>query len=655
MKHHPYEVSVGIDALLNTVLVSHGEQILVVQSSGKHWYNATSLLHNLKKAGRILGYQDLSSFLRKVSIIRLCTSFALTNFIQRNGQPVGLIVSPGLVEKGTRVLAMLGLSTDLVVGVEASDNKLDPEEIGIAVTRLLDNGARCIGICLERSHFYQAEEYRVREYIENRYPPHSLGFVPILVSSGNNTGFSDVERLTEIAVEGYIRRSLAKYHDYLERSVASAGFNGTVLIAEGKGTLTPFFRQHPAQNVLAPQGALDTINRLLIEHEGLSNGVALVVGNIKSLISIVSNQTISRTSLEDLLSSHGMGGFSSVLKRRNERFVLVPPDDIPLRGPACFGWGGHLPTLADALLITGHLGAQSLRFIHTSLDREAACTAFSTQNVQGHDDLAALAYRACYDVIEDMTIVIKSRLKHVGTTSSQPAFLISGPAGGLIGCDIAEKMGWKTVYATPGKSGSILAPATMAMNFVQDLSENLCFDDMGNSTGEVQAALLRLHAQAQRTLCCARLENIIKNWDARVVYMTCDDSLVKEIKLELPEGDENLINPESLNNFQVPTGYKTGFITVGVTGEIARSFTDVFVKSEQPVEDILPPKESTRAVYLGSNKGWCNTRVFWAPELPTGITLEGPALVEAPDTVYWIPPGWSYISVSEGFIRIERR
>lgn len=52
----------------------------------------------------------------------------------------------------------------------------------------------------------------------------------------------------------------------------------------------------------------------------------------------------------------------------------------------------------DALLITGHLGAQSLRFIHTSLDREAACTAFTPQNVQGDDDLAALAYRACYDV-----------------------------------------------------------------------------------------------------------------------------------------------------------------------------------------------------------------------------------------------------------------
>lgn len=36
MKHHPYEVNVGIDALLITALVSHGEQVLVVQSSGQH-------------------------------------------------------------------------------------------------------------------------------------------------------------------------------------------------------------------------------------------------------------------------------------------------------------------------------------------------------------------------------------------------------------------------------------------------------------------------------------------------------------------------------------------------------------------------------------------------------------------------------------------
>lgn len=656
MKHPPYEVSVGIDALLNTVLVCHGQQMLVVQSSEKHWYNASSLLHNLKKAGRILGLQDLPSFLRKISTIRLCTSFGLTNILQRNGQPVGLIVSPGLFEKGIRVLATLGLSEDLIVTTGTSGNKLDFEYIGIAVTRLLDNGARCIGICLARSEFAEMEERRIREYIENRYQPHSLGFVPVLISSGHNkTGFSDVERLTEIAVDGYIRLSLAKYHDYLEKAVATAGFDGTLLIAEGQGTLSPFFRQHPAQSVLAPQGALETINSQFLAQMGLSNGIAFVVGNIKSLISIVSNKQTRSAGLENMLSSQSIGGFASVLKREHERFVLVPPDDTPLRGPACFGWGGQLPTLVDALLITGYLGAQSLRYIHPALDREAACDAFSKLNCQGHEDLAALAFRAYYDVIDAMTIAIQSRLKQEGMQASQPAFLVSGPAGGLIGCAIAEKMGWQVVYAIPGKSGSILAPAAMAMNFVQDFSENLSFDDMGNLPEEFQAAFLRLQRQAQRTLRTARLEHLIKTWDARIAYSTGDDNLVKKFNPEMLKGTDYPINSEILKLFQVPNGNKISSMTLCVTGKTAKSFKDVFVKAEQPVEDILPPKESTRAVYLGPNKGWCKCQVYWAPELPMCTALEGPALVEAPDTVYWIPQGWSYVCESDGFIRIERR
>jgi len=124
--------------------------------------------------------------------------------------------------------------------------------------------------------------------------------------------------------------------------------------------------------------------------------------------------------------------------------------------------------------------------------------------------------------------------------------------------------------------------------------------------------------------------------------------------METPEGAENPVNFEVLNSVQVHK-CKAGSISVSLTGITAKPFKDVFIGAEQPDEDLLPPTVSSRAVYLGPSKGWQHCRVYWAPEMETDVDVAGPALVESPETVYWIPPGWSYVSVPEGFIRIERR
>jgi N-methylhydantoinase A/oxoprolinase/acetone carboxylase beta subunit len=61
-----------------------------------------------------------------------------------------------------------------------------------------------------------------------------------------------------------------------------------------------------------------------------------------------------------------------------------------------------------------------------------------------------------------------------------------------------------------------------------------------------------------------------------------------------------------------------------------------------PVDDPDPEPSGHRVAYWGFEHGERETPVYRRERVPSGLVLEGPALVESPDTVCVVPPGWSY-------------
>jgi N-methylhydantoinase A len=61
---------------------------------------------------------------------------------------------------------------------------------------------------------------------------------------------------------------------------------------------------------------------------------------------------------------------------------------------------------------------------------------------------------------------------------------------------------------------------------------------------------------------------------------------------------------------------------------------------------------TTRAVYFGAD--WLDTPVHAGPSVATGITIDGPALIEEPFTVVVVPPGWSATLADHAAYEIRR-
>jgi N-methylhydantoinase A/oxoprolinase/acetone carboxylase beta subunit len=56
--------------------------------------------------------------------------------------------------------------------------------------------------------------------------------------------------------------------------------------------------------------------------------------------------------------------------------------------------------------------------------------------------------------------------------------------------------------------------------------------------------------------------------------------------------------------------------------------------------DPLKARKGTRDVYFGD--GYVNTQIYERDLLQCGNRIEGPAIIEAADTTYVVPPNWSY-------------
>jgi N-methylhydantoinase A len=77
--------------------------------------------------------------------------------------------------------------------------------------------------------------------------------------------------------------------------------------------------------------------------------------------------------------------------------------------------------------------------------------------------------------------------------------------------------------------------------------------------------------------------------------------------------------------------------------------------SYQPEKSLLYKRESVRSVFSSFSLGWCESPVYWGPDLTIGSKLEGPALIEFAGGVCWVPPDWYCVTGYNQTTKLIRR
>ncbi|MGA9888108.1 MAG: hydantoinase/oxoprolinase family protein, partial [Candidatus Acidiferrales bacterium] len=362
------DIDVG-GTLTDALFTEHEKSFCVKVDTTPHDLTVC-LFDCLSQGAGKLGFPGSTELLEHVELIRWSTTITSNVLAESRGPRVGLLVTKGhennlyATNSHTSVLDRLVAAHD-VIGVNHSS---DDTDIMNAARKLLESGVRRICVSLQGAHQDPRREIAIKRIIDQQYPDHFLGSVPVLAGSDISKSSDDATRTYSALINTYTHGALAatlfKAEDELRET---SGFTGTFLVSHINGGVAG----------VAKTKAIDTIesgpilgihaSAYLAKAYGLDNVVAMDIGGTTAKISILRNgEPVYRKpsdffgipvaiSLPDLRSI-ALGGGSVVkpIAGSHPPAVQLGPESMgSYPGPACYGLGGDQPTLTDAFVTAG--------------------------------------------------------------------------------------------------------------------------------------------------------------------------------------------------------------------------------------------------------------------------------------------------------------
>jgi len=453
-------VDIDTGGTMTDCLVSgDGKQHFVKVDTTPHDFTV-SFQNCLADSAAAFGFADVSSFLAEVSLIRWSSTITTNVIAERRGAKVGLIVSEGHREdlygssRSPVVDELINQEDVISLPAQASEN-----EVLAAVKGLLESGVRRICVSLKGTFPVNDAEARIKDVIEDQYPDHIIGSVPVLLGSEMAQVSHDQTRAHYSLMNAYTHTNLAtslfKAEDLLRDK---HGWNRALLIGHTNGGVSRIGKTK-AVDTIESGPVFGTFGAAYIAREyKLPNLICLDVGGTTTKASIVRKgepvfqrggelmEVPVQTSFA-LLRSAPLGG-GSVARLKNSTLTLGPDSMGAVPGPACYALGGTEPTLTDALLCLGYLDPANFLGGRRELDVDRARDAIKrriadplTVDVQR----AALAIRD--EAVSQMADLVAATLHEVALDPRDCALFAYGGNGPMFGAFVAERLGIKSVHA----------------------------------------------------------------------------------------------------------------------------------------------------------------------------------------------------------------
>ena len=458
-----WTVDIDVGGTLTDGLFTSGDDFVCVKVDTTPHDLTVCLFDCLNQAAEKIGFLDAVAFLENVDLIRWSTTITSNVLAELRGPRIGLLVTQGheqnLYGKDDRSAILGRLVNDRdIIGINGSAQDTD---IMNAARSLLERGVRRICISLNNSHRNPEREMTFKRIIDQQYPDHFLGSVPVLAGSDISKSADDRTRTYCAAINAYTHGALAatlfKAEDALRET---SKYSGTFLVSHINGGFAG----------IAKTKAIDTIesgpvlgilgSAHLAKLYGLNDVIAMDIGGTTAKISVLSGgEPIYRkpsdlfgNSLElalPYLRSMALGGGSVVkpLDGAKGAEVRLGPESMgSFPGPACYGLGGDQATLTDSFVTAGLINPDYFLGGRKPIDRDLARKAIESLVAQ---PLRLAAEAACKMIIErafkSVAHLIASAQKELQQDLSRHTLFAYGGNGGLFAAGVAEKAGLETV------------------------------------------------------------------------------------------------------------------------------------------------------------------------------------------------------------------
>jgi len=621
----------------------------------------------IELGARQLGLTGLKELLQETDVVRFSTTLCNNLLVQRKGPRLGLIVTTGHEQTlystalldGTRPFEFL-IDPSCVVGIDeetADDGRIISEpnenEVVSKTRYLLEQGARMVVVSLRRASFNPANEKRVRQILDIEYPPHYLGYVPVLLSHQVSRRPEDSLRTTAGLLNAYMHGELGRSLYRAEDILRQQGYRRPLFIVHGNAGTARVIQTRALDTVNSGPAAAMHGAAIMARRLKLQLVVALDIGGTSTEISLIRNGTmplIPQQSIAGLdagvtsclIESLGGGG-GSIARNANGNLTVGPDSAGALPGPACFDLGGLEPTVTDAFLIAGFLDPDYFLGGNRRLDPKQAKQALERLRRNQAESLADIACRVILVLRDTLAKAIAGQL---GRENPADWVLFTfGGAGGLYAAWLAETLGIRQIYNFP-VSSVFSAFGSSLMEVVHVYEHCLA------GKGFLRDGRYALDGWFRELLEHARRDIVGEALGTDNLRFMLQIEVVDEGGRRAVFETDVTQDQESLD---LPCAPKTN-------GEVIMARLKAIIPMVTPALEILPPiiKTESSSPLMGERSVfWTdvaeNTPIYRGELLSTGTFLQGPLIVEHKYTTILIPRGWCYRIDTAGHGIMERR
>jgi N-methylhydantoinase A len=548
------------------------------------------------------------------------------------------------------------------MGPEGVLRALDEDDAQELVERMAAAKPEAIAVALLHSYAHPEHEQMLGELIQARLPRTHVSLSHDLVGT-----FREYERACTTEIDAALSPLLADYLARLEHSCSERGLP-SVRVMQSSGGLADAKRAaaHAALTVLSgPAGGVagamlvaragDERDLLCFDMGGTSCDVCLVDGG--TVTETAGREVAGRPMALPALDIHtvGAGGGSIAWRDAGGALRVGPQSAGADPGPACYGRGGHEPTVTDANLVLGRLLADEPLAGGVVLDRGAAERAIAKLAEQiGLDQIACaegIVRVAETEMLRALSVMTVER----GIDPRGYALMPFGGAGGLHAVAMAQEIGIARVLC-PRASGVLSALGLAAAAPRRDVAAGVMFRGESFTARRVQEALERLRARASAELDVPVAHTKV-SYELRYAGQSFElsvgsDTLATEPhrkppaprlggEARRPETAEMTSDPELLREaFAAEHERRYGYrddsnevelVNIRVSAFGAAPMVVLAGRSQQRGE-----RERTSIAFGGQ---WFDA-ALWRGEPQPGARIEGPALCAMAESTLLVPPGW---------------
>jgi N-methylhydantoinase A len=622
--------------------------------------------------GLLYGLEALGVPLADLQVIVHGTTVATNAILERRGAVCGLLTTRGfrdVLELRRRdrpdTYGLQGTFEPLIPRhkrlevTERTDYRgtilqpLDEQEVVARARELLAEGVEAIVVSFLHAYANPTNEQRAREVLETLWPN-----AYIVTASEVLPEFREFERTSTAVVNAYVQPLIDRYLRSLAQQLRQKGYRRDLLLIQSNGGVMSLevSRRFSVNTVLSGPAAGVIAARAIAEQAGFANVISCDMGGTSLDIALVAAGQPATTSEINLaygipirvpmldITTVGAGGGSIAWIDRGGYLQIGPQSAGADPGPACYGRGGHAPTVTDANLVLGRINATapfgSERAWHLEL---AGAEQAINERIGSPLGLPTLEAAQAIVAVANAKVArsIRSISVERGHDPRDFVLVAFGGAGPLHASALLRELGLSRVLIPyyPGLTsalGCIMADARH--DFLQTINRRVADLEMRHVhrlfQQHLEAGQALLHAEGITT------ERVVALFQADMAY----DGQIHEVRTPLPSGTPS--RAELVTAFEASYAAQYGDTLGNRPIKVTTLRTTVI--GVRPKTPVTPPsagigsgvedaRQGTRPVYI--DQAFVECQVYRREQLPCQASFAGPAIIEQADTTTYVEPG----------------